>query len=295
MSEKAYTGAIKKVLKILQLSTVYAGHIGRGIAPGCLEVEEISAIDKCAIGNSVTDVFGTHYDTKLPLTAMRAMSGHDSRRGKFIHPRSTFYGDESHKHPPELLFPWVDAAICQTNETKHDTALGFLTLIKNLRWVILQDVAVMIAKGKRDHYVFKQSKHVFDSPAFHDFSMKMMQHLNLKETRDPNKVGALTETVLPYVNGNLQMVNMSVNKMDGAVKQLSQDIIGVTQDINKDFVDIKEEINETVKDNFGSLKVALTEEIGKSSMTIKDNMTIQFANWNYNMSDSLVKQSDQML
>ena len=137
MSESSYTGAIQKDLNILQLSIVHLAHIGRGIAPGCLEIEEIDGMDTRAIGNWVTDVFGSHYDTKLPLPAMRAMSGHDSRRGKFIHPRSSFNGDASHAHLPGLLFPWADDALLKTHETKHDTTLGILTLIKNLRWVIL--------------------------------------------------------------------------------------------------------------------------------------------------------------
>ena len=105
MSKSSYTTAIQKFLTILKLSIVYLAHIGRGIAPGCLEIEEISGLDKCAIGNWATDVFGSHYDTKLLLPAMRAMLGHDSRRGKFIHPRSSFKGDASHAHLPGLLFP----------------------------------------------------------------------------------------------------------------------------------------------------------------------------------------------
>ena len=109
------------------------------------------------MGNWTTDVFGSHYDNKLPLPALRVMSGYDSRRGKFIHPRSAFYGDSSHAHLPESLFPWVDDAILITENTKHHTAYGFLSLIKNLRWVILQDAAVMITKGKRNHYIFKNS------------------------------------------------------------------------------------------------------------------------------------------
>ena len=132
----------------------------------------------------------------------------------------------------------MDHVLLKTHETKHNTALGFLTLIKNLRWVILQDAAVMMAKGERNHYIFVKFKHVFDSPAFHDFSIKIMQHLNLKEKSDPNKLSTLTETLLPYVNGILQSVNMSVNKMDGAVNQLPQDVMSMTQDLTKNCVDI---------------------------------------------------------
>ena len=112
MTEKSYTAVIKKVLHNLGIDySVYLGHIGRGIAPGVSEVEEVDGVDRRAIGNWCTDVFGTHYDTRLPLPAMRAMAGFDSRRGRYIHPRSCFYGDASHAHLPGLLFLRVDEAL----------------------------------------------------------------------------------------------------------------------------------------------------------------------------------------
>ena len=116
MGPNSYTTAIKMVLRLLGLSLIYLLHLGRGIAPGVLEIEEVGGLDKRAIGNWTTDVFGSHYDTKLPLPAMRAMSGHDARRGYVYHPRSQFTGDEMHEHLPLLLFPWLDAALEKQRE-----------------------------------------------------------------------------------------------------------------------------------------------------------------------------------
>ena len=59
--------------------------------------------------------------------------------------------------------------------------------IRNFRWVILQGAAVMIIKAKRDHYIFKKFRHIFDSNIFKDFSTKMVQHLNVRRTSDPDK------------------------------------------------------------------------------------------------------------
>ena len=88
---------------------------------------------------------------------------------------------------------------------------------------------------------------------------------------------------------------MSVNKMDGAVNQLSQDVMSMTQDLSKNCVDIKEEINSNVREHIGLMKDVLKEENSKSSLFIKDTMRMQMANWNYKMSDSLVEQADKML
>ena len=250
MSDKSYTCAIKKVLKNLDLNEVtYLGHIGRGTASGRLEMEEVNGIDKRAIGNWTTDVFGSHYDTKLPLTAMRAMSGYDSRRGRFIHSRSAFYGDESHAQLPKLLFPWVDDALLETMNTKHHTASGFLSLVKNLRWVILQDAAVMLTESKRNHYIYKKFKDVFESVSFKDYSIKMMEYLEVKKNMDPENLSTLTETVLPFVNGNLENLNVAIHKIDGTVHQLSQEVTNLTQDMSIDLVDMKEELKDNVTNN----------------------------------------------
>ena len=77
--------------------------------------------------------------------------------------------------------------------------------------------------------------------------LKMLEHLSFKDKNDPNKLDILTETVLPYVNGNLQNINTLVHKINGAVKQLSQDVVSIIQYINKKFIDIKDKINPNIK------------------------------------------------
>ena len=294
MSDKSYTTAISRVLKKLNISEINVlGHIGRTIAPSCLEMHEVPGADKRSIGNWTTDVFGSCYDTKLPLSAMRVMAGYDSRRGKFIHARSAFYGDKSHADLPNLLFPWVDDALSKIEGKSHHTAYGFLSLIKNLRWVILQDAAVMIGKGKRIHCIYNKTfKHIFYSDLFKDYSQKMIQHLKIKENMDPNNLSTLTETVLPFVNGNLENVNMAVHKMDGSVNELSQEVSNITQDICTDLVDIKEEINDNVSGQITVIKDVLKDELCKSSHKIHDQMKTQMDNWNYKQGTSLIAQAD---
>ena len=270
MGPNSYTTAIKMVLRLLGLSLIYLLHLGRGIAPGVLEIEEVGGLDKRAIGNWTTDVFGSHYDTKLPLPAMRAMSGHDARRGYFYHPRSQFTGDEMHEHLPSLLFPWLDAALKKTEGTSHHTTYGFLSLLKNLRWVILQDAAVMIGKGKRTHYVYDEMfKEVFHSDAFKDYTSKMLNHLSVQEKMDPNELGTLTETVLPYVNGNLLNVNMTLNSMDDTVARLSQDVVCMETNLSDNIV----EHSRVITQLWDEEKVLIAKEYTKLA-TIKNSYDI---------------------
>ena len=96
-----------------------------------MEIDEIGGLDKRAI------VFGIHYDTTLPLSAMQVISGHGSRRGQFVHQYSSFYGDELHKHLPSRLFLWLDEDLEMMYKTMHNTVFGFVSLLKNLLLVVL--------------------------------------------------------------------------------------------------------------------------------------------------------------
>ena len=153
----------------------------------------------------------------------------------------------------------------------------------------------MITHGQRTHYIFTEFKHVFDSVEFKDFSTKMMQHLNVNESNDPNNLGTLTDTVLPFVNGNLQNVNLSVNKIDNTVKQLSQDVTCMSENMSCDLVELKDDINENITTNLRVMNEVLKEEIGKNTSIVDVQMKQRMANWNYKLSDSLVAQADEML
>ena len=210
MLERSYTTAITKNIKELGLSSSWVLHLGRGITPSALELEELGGLDKRAIGNCDTDAYGRHYDTKLPLRAMRVILGHNSRRVYFNHPHSVFYGDATHAHRTSLLFPWADESIEKVWSTDNYIAFGFLALVKILRWVIFQDAAVMIRQYNCTHYIYKQFDKVFESDAFNNYADQMVEHLKLSEKTDPNKLGVLTKIGIPYVNNNIENMNGSI-------------------------------------------------------------------------------------
>ena len=54
---------------------------------------------------------------------------------------------------------------------------------------------------------------------------------------DPNKLGTLTETVLSYVNGNLQKVNMTLHSIDDTVAHLSKDVIAMDTNVSDNIVE----------------------------------------------------------
>ena len=121
-------------------------NFGRKTAPAILYLEEVSELNKRALGNWSTDVFGEVYSSKLTLVAMRVMAGFDKRSGMHHNPRTTFYSDDRHKDLAMKIFPWIEKVIEATDLTKKLAAKGFLHYIINLRWVILQDCAIIIGK-----------------------------------------------------------------------------------------------------------------------------------------------------
>ena len=91
MSDCSYTISITKVMKALGLSSSWVLYIGTGIDTSALELEEIWELYKRDIGNRKAIICGKHYNTKLPLSAIRALSGQDSAINYSKDTRSTFY------------------------------------------------------------------------------------------------------------------------------------------------------------------------------------------------------------
>ena len=71
---------------------------------------------------------------------------------------------------------------------------------------------------------------------------------------------------------NLHNFNQSVNEIDGAVKQLTQDVTSITQDMNKDFVDTKDKINANITEHIRVMKHVLKEEVCRSNIIINDGV-----------------------
>ena len=96
------------------------------------------------------------------------MAGHDKCQWFHINPRTTYFGDDSHQHLPKMIFSWLDAEISKVDQVKNKTAAAFLSFLDSLRWVILQDAALIISEG-REHYIFENNSEIFKSEGFLDY------------------------------------------------------------------------------------------------------------------------------
>ena len=98
---------------------------------------EADGVDQRNIENWSNDVFAAVYNKKLPLGAMRALTGVNKRRGYYKTPRITFKGDSNHEVLAKKSFPWVEGVRDDFNLTNKYTVNGFLEMLVNMRWVIM--------------------------------------------------------------------------------------------------------------------------------------------------------------
>ena len=210
MSPSQYTKKMKNTCKSCNIESNTWLHFGRKCAPALMDLEEVNKMDKRALGNWITDVFGEFYSSKLPLAAMRVMAGFDKRLGMHHNPRTTFYGQEKHKALVRMIFPWIETVQENVDLSDCPTARAFINFLINLRWVILQDSAVLIGIKKQSHFIINNMKHIFESELFKDYTQQMIQHLVSSKNTDPNAMDI--DRILPGVNEKLMMgINATKN------------------------------------------------------------------------------------
>ena len=88
----------------------------------------------------------------------------------------------------------------EIGKSENKTAAGFLSLMENLRWVILQDAAVLLSEG-REHYIFSQNPAIFNCHSFKDFQSKLLLHI--EDHKRDDTFNATLDSVLPGVHNRL--------------------------------------------------------------------------------------------
>ena len=103
------------------------------------------------------------------------------------------------------------------------TAKGFLTLLRNLRWVLLQDAAILIKVHGRTHAMFQCNPEIFNCALFDDYARELQKYMD--DATDPNDINI--DTLLPGV----------LQKFDDMVETqntIQQDISGIKAEITVD-------------------------------------------------------------
>jgi len=216
---------IKKACNKLQLLTKKYLHFGRTSASAVMDMVEVKRSQHHEIGYWVNNTHDNHYSSRLPLAAMRVMAGFDGRRSFHFNPRANFFGEEKHKLLPLMIFPFIENKLNILRLKKNSnctTALGFLELLQNLRWVIIQDCAILTKQEKREHVLFNMFPHIFKSELFHDFSNKMMEHVSHCEKKNP--LSQSVDLVLPGVKSCLKNQTNAIYENGKSIKKVDVDL-----------------------------------------------------------------------
>ena len=258
MSDSSYQKLLHKACKFLGIVISHFLHLGRSAGPAQCELEEVNGDDSRALGNWKQDVFGSCYSTQLPLPAMRVMAGHDKRQGFHSNPRSTYFGTDAHQDLAKMIFPWLDGALEETNKCKNKTAAGFLSLMESLRWVILQDAAVMLSEH-REHYIFTHNPEIFNSSSFRDFQTKLLLHI--EDHKRDDRFNATLDSVLPGVHNRLDNQIFATQASNAKMNMMQSSIRGVIrnyEDFKEMYVTEKgeqmDEVNTSIRKGFEDVK-----------------------------------------
>lgn len=169
MSNCTYAGAIRKVLDKLCIPSKHFVHIGRGMGPKILELNETEREEIRILGNWDPKIQETTYSSKLPMKAIRSIAGFVMAGGMYFNPRTTVeVSDELIAMTPFAFcldaLEAISAVIAQG--TKKYTAYCFLRAMKELAAVLVQDAAVLavLHKDRMEHPIFQLE--VFKSEQF---------------------------------------------------------------------------------------------------------------------------------
>jgi hypothetical protein len=173
----SYTKWQERLFKRLGIHSNHWLHFGRVMGPLALQLEEVEDSTTQALGNWNPSVFDSRYSSKIPMKGLRVAAGFPQEQGHYVIPRSTCVPSEELK---KSIFPCLEQ---KEEEIKHAetldnkyrcTAWAFVQLLKELRTILLQDVAALVLKGRK-HAVFELPQ--FQTPAFLAFKEQMRETL----------------------------------------------------------------------------------------------------------------------
>ena len=145
---------------------------------------------------------------------MRVLAGGDTRKGFYRNARIIFKGDPERLELANNFFSWVEEEESTILDGKTPTARAFISLLINLRWVILQDSAVLTGLHKRNNFMFNDQRDVIDLTFFKDFQNKLLSHINQHESVKDETI----ENCLPGVLKKMDETNDAIKKFHETIK-----------------------------------------------------------------------------
>ena len=223
VSDQSYAKSVKACCKSLGISSHHFVHIGRAVGPVIAEIAEVDGDAIANLGNWNVTVREDRYSAKLPMKIMRVMGGHSAQKNVFHMPRSEVKPSDDLQRQ---IFPFIEPLELElaSSPVSHPTASAFLTLLKRLRVVILQDAAILLDQGRK-HSLFCMD--VFTTPEFMDFKGRLLATVHESQA-DPASL--TVQAVLPGICERLD--NMQSRSIHNA-NDIRKDLQTIGKSVNR--------------------------------------------------------------
>ena len=190
---------------------------------------------------------------------MRVMAGQPKEKHLYHLPRAVLSDVALEKK----IFPWVDDLDVGS---LGPTAMAFVNLLKTLRHIILQDVAVLKNSGK-EHAIFSQPP--LNGKEFDTFAKTLMNEM--ESLKDPQST--TLEEAVPIISR--QLGNLS-SELTAATRRETTELKIEIQNVDKKVQNAVQELREEVGQYAGGLKrivsffdnVASSFHAGRSSIDV---------------------------
>jgi hypothetical protein len=222
--ESSHIRLVKRMLEEAGVVSDAKTHVARGSGCRMIEMAGVSEDQIRRLGHWASGAMERHYLSALPRKGMRAMAGMRTTKS------GSHYVERSLLEPPEALqiqvFPlvetWLSRLASGENCRESLSAVGFLTLLKQLRTVVLQDSVILM-----DIYpdLFLWSHPLFRCQEFLNYAeelraaMATTQHptsISLQQMMPEmvNEVSTLKRTLEAEINAVGAKIQRCENKLD---------------------------------------------------------------------------------
>ena len=210
-----------------------------------------------ATGNWERDTQESRYSAKVPIAAIRCMSGFELDEGYFL-PRGNVAVPTELE---ELMWPWIESAEdyilgFSENLTEHPTAMEFLRLMHFLRRVFIQDSAAMLSGKAKvsdanhcrriSHDIFKRFP-LFSDTRFIEYTSTMGTHLEESSRTNNDPTNKQMEKCLPGISKRFDIVENHLSKLDIGMEEINTRMEGNHHDSCRTIEDLEQRITETSK------------------------------------------------
>lgn len=280
MTYPAHLQAVTSVFKKCGIRSKAKTHAARRGGAQFADLMNVSEMQIRLAGRWNMSVMEKTYLSHLPRNFMRAQAQFDEKGGHFFINRGLITPPQS---LAQLIFPEADEWIRRHEEregVEEDMAAGgFLTLLIQMRTILLQD-AVVLKQNFPDHVLLQHT--IFRSQNFVDYENEVLQSLGTEDPTNPT-----LRQVVPEVAAAIAGVQTFLKeKIDGLAKA-NIDIMGkLTEDSGK-ILTILRNFGSSVADVLNPSNTSSPSHIGESSQAATPPASNITSTSSYTMSRSI--------